>query len=67
MWMRMVVARQATELHASVHQSASNGKVQLVRPKFLRVQARTGAVHTHCGAYMDCRGRRLEKLGVDCL
>jgi hypothetical protein len=50
MWMWMVVARQATELHASVHKSASNGKVQLVRPKFLRAQARTGAAHTHCGA-----------------
>lgn len=63
----MVVATLATELHALVHQSASNGKVQLVRPKFLRVQARTGAAHTHCGAYIDCRGWCLEMLDVDCL
>lgn len=61
----MVVARQATELHALVHQSAS--KAQLVRREFLRMQARAGAAHTHCGANIDCRGRCVKMLGVDFL
>lgn len=47
-----VAARRSTELHASMHKSAS--KVRSVGQEFLKVQAYVGGPDTHCGAFAIC-------------